>query len=61
LSEFHEVWRDGDLVIEGAIGSGNAKILANLSRSLRDSLGGHAPGSDAGSKNASDVELVSEN
>lgn len=61
LSEIHAAWRDVDLVIEGAIGARNATILADLSRALRDGLGGRTPGGEAAGGAASNMELVSGN
>ncbi|OSP54229.1 hypothetical protein BV911_13840 [Pseudoruegeria sp. SK021] len=46
LSEIHAVWRDVDLLIDDTIGAENARTLAALTRSLRDGLGGYAPGRD---------------
>ncbi len=46
LAEIHEAWRDMDRLIEVRIGATKAAALADLTRELRDSLGGRVPGSE---------------
>lgn len=44
LSDVHAAWRDIDKLIEDAMGAEDAARLADLTRGLRDHLGGKAPG-----------------
>ncbi|MCK0138788.1 MarR family winged helix-turn-helix transcriptional regulator [Aliiroseovarius sp. F47248L] len=44
LANIHTAWRDIDRLIEDRIGADSAAQLANLTRDLRDSLGGRVPG-----------------
>lgn len=44
LSAIHKAWHEVDAVIADKIGAENATTLARLMRSLRDGLGGQAPG-----------------
>lgn len=44
LSEIHAAWREMGTLIADRIGSRDADMLADLTRTLRDSLGGRAPG-----------------
>lgn len=44
LSEIHKAWDDIDAMIADKIGDDSAATLATLTRNLRNSLGGHAPG-----------------
>ena len=44
LSEIHAAWRDMDALIADRIGAKDADTLASLTRTLRDGLGGRAPG-----------------
>lgn len=44
LSDIHAAWRDTDALIAKQIGPTETATLARLTRSLRDSLGGRAPG-----------------
>ena len=39
-----KAWTEVDIVIEKSIGVENSKILRDLTKQLRNSLGGHAPG-----------------
>lgn len=47
LSEIHAAWRDIDRLIETSIGTADAARLAELTRALRDALGGRVPGTTA--------------
>ncbi|KAF0675872.1 MarR family winged helix-turn-helix transcriptional regulator [Profundibacterium mesophilum] len=51
LSEIHAAWRDIDALIVDRLGDETAATLAQVTRELRDSLGGQVPG--AGSVNTS--------
>lgn len=44
LSDIHEAWREVDRLIADKIGTEQAAALANLTRDLRDRLGGRVPG-----------------
>lgn len=44
LSDIHAAWRDIDALIVARLGADDASSLANLTRALRDGLGGRAPG-----------------
>ncbi|UOA32794.1 Transcriptional regulator SlyA [Sulfitobacter sp. DSM 110093] len=44
LADIHEAWRDIDAMIAARLGETDAQTLSTLTRALRDSLGGHAPG-----------------
>ncbi|GAA3868237.1 MarR family winged helix-turn-helix transcriptional regulator [Celeribacter arenosi] len=44
LSDIHAAWREIDRLIEDRIGADSATQLANLTRNLRDTLGGRVPG-----------------
>lgn len=46
LSEIHTAWRAMDALIAERIGADDAETLALITRALRDSLGGSAPGTD---------------
>ena len=43
LSDVQGVWRDGDKMIEAALGSKDAKQFFAMSEKLRNALGGRAP------------------
>ena len=45
LDDIKEKWTEVDHIIEKAIGVEESKTLANLTRELRNALGGRAPGS----------------
>jgi len=45
LDDIKEKWTEVDHIIEKAIGVEETKTLANLTRELRNALGGRAPGS----------------
>lgn len=47
LADIHAAWRDIDGLIEDRLGAENAAQLADLTRALRDRLGGHVPGTAA--------------
>lgn len=55
LADIHAAWRDIDRLIEERIGAENAGHLADLTRALRDRLGGHVPGT-AATKTPSELE-----
>lgn len=44
LSEIHEAWESIDRLITSRVGSEKAALLAELTRELRDELGGRGPG-----------------
>lgn len=44
LSDIHTAWRDIDALIVARLGAEEASKLADLTRVLRDELGGRAPG-----------------
>lgn len=46
LSDIHAAWRDMDALIAEQIGPTETETLARLTRALRDSLGGRAPGAN---------------
>ena len=58
LSDIHEAWRDIDALIVAHLGADEASSLANLTRSLRDSLGGRAPGRSRTSKITTPTETA---
>lgn len=47
LNEIHTAWSEIDALIEEELGTAEARALSNLTRALRDSLGGHVPGTAA--------------
>ncbi|PSK86344.1 DNA-binding MarR family transcriptional regulator [Limimaricola soesokkakensis] len=46
LAEIHAAWTDMDRLMETELGADKAASLAELTRQLRDSLGGRVPGAD---------------
>jgi len=44
LDDIKKTWTDVDHIIEKAIGAEQSKTLANLTRELRNALGGREPG-----------------
>ncbi|WP_205961592.1 MarR family winged helix-turn-helix transcriptional regulator [Pararhodobacter oceanensis] len=44
LGDIHTVWREIDALIAAQLGVQDAAELTRITRDLRDSLGGHAPG-----------------
>ncbi|WP_417588690.1 MarR family winged helix-turn-helix transcriptional regulator [Pararhodobacter oceanensis] len=44
LGDIHTVWREIDALIAAQLGVQDAAELTRITRNLRDSLGGHAPG-----------------
>ncbi len=47
LADIHAAWGDIDAMIVARLGAGRAASLSAVTRDLRDSLGGRAPGRNA--------------
>ncbi|WP_282026109.1 MarR family winged helix-turn-helix transcriptional regulator [Limimaricola cinnabarinus] len=55
LGEIRTAWSEIDAVIEEKLGTAEAHALASLTRALRNSLGGHVPGTAASQDNSKET------
>ncbi|QBF33289.1 MarR family winged helix-turn-helix transcriptional regulator [Thalassococcus sp. S3] len=52
LNDIHAAWASVDRLIETSVGADKAKSIAQLTRTLRDALGGRTPGARASNGSA---------